>query len=73
LVDSSNGTFNLHASLLPKYRGAAPIHWAIINGEQQTGVTTFFINEQIDTGEIIAQKSLSIGFGRKYGSTQQSS
>ena len=50
------GTFNLHASLLPKYRGAAPIHWAIINGEQQTGVTTFFINEQIDTGEIIAQK-----------------
>ena len=55
------GTFNLHASLLPKYRGAAPIHWAIINGEQQTGVTTFFINEKIDTGEIIAQKSLIIG------------
>ena len=62
-----NGTFNLHASLLPKYRGAAPIHWAIINGEQQTGVTTFFINEQIDTGEIIAQKSLSIGLNENTG------
>jgi methionyl-tRNA formyltransferase len=62
-----NGTFNLHASLLPKYRGAAPIHWAIINGEQQTGVTTFFINEQIDTGEIIAQKSLSIGLDENTG------
>ena len=63
----SNGTFNLHASLLPKYRGAAPIHWAIINGEQQTGVTTFFINEQIDTGEIITQKSLSIGLDENTG------
>ena len=62
-----NGTFNLHASLLPKYRGAAPIHWAIINGEQQTGVTTFFINEQIDTGEIIAQKSLFIGLDENTG------
>ena len=62
-----NGTFNLHASLLPKYRGAAPIHWAIINGEQQTGVTTFFINEQIDTGEIITQKSLSIGLDENTG------
>ena len=62
-----NGTFNLHASLLPKYRGAAPIHWAIINGEQQTGVTTFFINEQIDTGEIIAQKSLPIGLNENTG------
>ena len=62
-----NGTFNLHASLLPKYRGAAPIHWAIINGEQQTGVTTFFINEQIDMGEIIAQKSLSIGLDENTG------
>ena len=61
------GTFNLHASLLPKYRGAAPIHWAIINGEQQTGVTTFFINEQIDTGEIIAQKSLIIGLYENAG------
>ena len=63
----ANGTFNLHASLLPKYRGAAPIHWAIINGEQQTGVTTFFINEQIDTGEIITQKSLSIGLNENAG------
>ena len=62
-----SGTFNLHASLLPKYRGAAPIHWAIINGEQQTGVTTFFINEQIDTGEIIAQKSLPIGLDENTG------
>ena len=63
----ANGTFNLHASLLPKYRGAAPIHWAIINGEQQTGVTTFFVNEQIDTGEIITQKSLSIGLNENTG------
>ena len=47
------GTFNLHASLLPQYRGAAPIHWAIINGETKTGVTTFFIDEKIDTGAII--------------------
>ena len=44
------GTFNLHASLLPQYRGAAPINWAIINGENETGVTTFFINNKIDTG-----------------------
>lgn len=51
------GTFNLHASLLPKYRGAAPINWAIIRGENQTGVTTFFIDEKIDTGHIIAQKT----------------
>lgn len=49
------GTFNLHASLLPNYRGAAPINWAIINGEKQTGVTTFFIDEKIDTGAIIRQ------------------
>jgi len=49
------GTFNLHASLLPNYRGAAPINWAIINGETQTGVTTFFIDEKIDTGAIIQQ------------------
>ncbi|HEU0135742.1 MAG TPA: methionyl-tRNA formyltransferase [Flavobacterium sp.] len=47
------GTFNLHASLLPEYRGAAPINWAIINGESKTGVTTFFIDDKIDTGEII--------------------
>lgn len=55
------GTFNLHASLLPAYRGAAPIHWAIINGEHTTGVTTFFIDEKIDTGEIILQQETFIG------------
>lgn len=49
------GTFNLHASLLPQYRGAAPIHWAIINGETQTGVTTFFLQHEIDTGDLIMQ------------------
>lgn len=54
------GTFNLHASLLPDYRGAAPIHWAIINGESKTGVTTFFIDEKIDTGAIILQKDVAI-------------
>ena len=54
------GTINLHASLLPKYRGAAPINWAIMNGEVETGVSTFFINENIDTGAIIAQKSISL-------------
>jgi methionyl-tRNA formyltransferase len=54
------GSFNLHASLLPSYRGAAPIHWAIINGEEKTGVTTFFIDEKIDTGEIILQKEILI-------------
>ncbi|MCX6247999.1 MAG: methionyl-tRNA formyltransferase [Bacteroidetes bacterium] len=55
------GTFNLHASLLPQYRGAAPINWAIINGEKETGVTTFFIDEKIDTGSIIFRETLSIG------------
>jgi methionyl-tRNA formyltransferase len=54
------GTFNLHASLLPNYRGAAPINWAIINGETKTGVSTFFIDEKIDTGDMILQKELSI-------------
>lgn len=49
------GTFNLHASLLPQYRGAAPINWAIMNGEKETGVTTFFIKHEIDTGSIILQ------------------
>jgi len=50
------GTFNLHASLLPQYRGAAPINWAIINGEKETGVTTFFLKHEIDTGNIIFQE-----------------
>ncbi|MBW2937508.1 methionyl-tRNA formyltransferase [Aureisphaera sp. CAU 1614] len=54
------GTFNLHASLLPQYRGAAPINWAIINGEKETGVTTFFIDEKIDTGAIIASEKVKI-------------
>ncbi|APY09428.1 methionyl-tRNA formyltransferase [Winogradskyella sp. J14-2] len=54
------GTFNLHASLLPQYRGAAPIHWAIINGEKKTGVTTFFIDEKIDTGAIILSEETGI-------------
>jgi len=50
------GTFNLHASLLPQYRGAAPINWAIINGEKQTGVTTFFLKHEIDTGDLLFQE-----------------
>ncbi|WP_026716962.1 methionyl-tRNA formyltransferase [Flavobacterium gelidilacus] len=54
------GTFNLHASLLPQYRGAAPINWAIINGETKTGVTTFFIDDKIDTGAIILKKETPI-------------
>jgi len=54
------GTFNLHASLLPSYRGAAPINWAIINGEIETGVTTFFINEEIDAGKILLQERVQI-------------
>lgn len=55
------GTFNLHGSLLPKYRGAAPINWAVINGDRQTGVTTFFIQHQIDTGDVLFQERLPIG------------
>ncbi len=54
------GTFNLHASLLPNYRGAAPINWAIINGETETGVSTFFIDDKIDTGDMILQQSVAI-------------
>ena len=54
------GTINLHASLLPNYRGAAPINWALINGDEETGVTTFFIDEAIDSGKIIAQKAVKI-------------
>ena len=61
------GTFNLHASLLPEYRGAAPINWAIINGEIKTGVTTFFIDEKIDTGEIILQKECDIAINENAG------
>lgn len=55
------GSVNLHASLLPKYRGAAPIHWAVINGEEETGCTVFFLNERVDTGNIINQVKTPIG------------
>ena len=55
-----NGSINLHASLLPKYRGAAPINWAIINGEKETGVTTFFLKDKVDTGNLILQKKIYI-------------
>jgi methionyl-tRNA formyltransferase len=61
------GTFNLHASLLPEYRGAAPINWAIINGETKTGVTTFFIDDKIDTGALILSKETSIGENESAG------
>lgn len=54
------GTFNLHASLLPRYRGAAPINWAVINGDKETGVTTFFLKHEIDTGDIIQQERVEI-------------
>lgn len=54
------GTFNLHASLLPRYRGAAPINWAVINGDTETGVTTFFLKHEIDTGDIISQERVAI-------------
>jgi methionyl-tRNA formyltransferase len=54
------GTFNLHASLLPQYRGAAPIHWAVINGETETGVTTFMLNAEIDQGAVIGQRKIPI-------------
>lgn len=55
------GTFNLHGSLLPQYRGAAPINWAIINGEKETGVTTFFLTHEIDTGKVILREKVRIG------------
>jgi len=55
------GTINLHGSILPKYRGAAPINWVIINGETETGLTTFYIEEKVDTGEIILKRELAIG------------
>lgn len=61
------GTFNLHASLLPQYRGAAPINWAIINGETQTGLTTFLIDEQIDTGKILLRQEVAIEPGETAG------
>jgi methionyl-tRNA formyltransferase len=60
-TQATQGAFNLHGSLLPKYRGAAPINWAVINGETETGVTTFFLKEKVDTGNIILQKPMPIG------------
>lgn len=65
------GTFNLHASLLPDYRGAAPINWVIINGEKETGVTTFMIDHQIDTGKILLQKKIKIDPFETAGSLHQ--
>ncbi|HER39619.1 MAG TPA: methionyl-tRNA formyltransferase [Salinimicrobium catena] len=62
------GTFNLHASLLPQYRGAAPINWAVMNGETETGVSTFFIDEKIDTGEMIMQEKVPIDPSENAGS-----
>ncbi len=62
------GTFNLHASLLPQYRGAAPINWAVINGEKETGATTFFLTHEIDTGRIILQDKISIADDENVGS-----
>lgn len=64
----SHGTFNLHASLLPEYRGAAPINWAVINGEEKTGVTTFFIDEKIDTGAMILAAETTIDANETAGS-----
>ncbi len=61
------GSINLHASLLPKYRGAAPIHWAIMNGEEKTGCTVFFLDEQVDTGSIILQREVEIGWEENTG------
>jgi methionyl-tRNA formyltransferase len=55
------GTFNLHASLLPQYRGAAPIHWAVMNGDAETGVSTFFLQQEIDTGDLLLQERIAIG------------
>ncbi len=61
------GTINLHGSLLPQYRGAAPINWAIINGEKETGVTTFKLKHEIDTGDILLQKKIDIGENESAG------
>jgi methionyl-tRNA formyltransferase len=62
------GTFNIHGSLLPDYRGAAPINWALINGEKETGVTSFFLRHQIDTGDILLQEKISIADTDDFGS-----
>ncbi len=62
------GTFNLHGSLLPKYRGAAPIQWALINGENETGITTFFLDDKVDTGSMILQEKIKIDDEDDFGS-----
>jgi methionyl-tRNA formyltransferase len=62
------GTFNLHASLLPSYRGAAPINWAIMNGETKTGITTFFLQHEIDTGDLLLQETVEIAENENVGS-----
>ncbi len=62
------GTFNLHASLLPQYRGAAPINWAVMNGDKETGVTTFMLKHEIDTGDMILQEKIAIGPDENVGS-----
>ena len=62
-----DGCVNLHASLLPRYRGAAPINWALINGEMETGLTTFFIGKNVDTGDILMQQRIAIGPDETYG------
>ena len=62
------GTFNLHASLLPQYRGAAPINWAVINGDKETGATTFMLKHEIDTGNLILQERIAIGADENVGS-----
>lgn len=64
----SKGSFNLHGSLLPKYRGAAPIQWAIINGETETGLTTFFLDKKVDTGSIILKEKITIEQSENLGS-----
>ena len=65
------GTFNLHGSLLPRYRGAAPINWAIINGDKETGVTTFFLKYEIDTGDIIDRRAIEVGPDENFGSVYE--
>jgi methionyl-tRNA formyltransferase len=60
LEHAAKGTINLHASLLPQYRGAAPINWAIINGEKESGVTTFFLKHDIDTGDILFTEKVTL-------------
>jgi len=67
----SRATFNLHASLLPRYRGAAPINWAIINGETETGLTTFFLKRKVDTGDTILQRRVEIGEEETFGELSQ--